>query len=129
MVTTIRFKINSLPQTRNSIGAKHWRYRHKESKLWHDLVYLEICGQIPPKPFTKVELSFIRASSSMPDYDGLVSSFKYVLDALVKHGVLIDDNLNVCSNPNYSWLKTKRGQGYIQVEVKQCSMMVETKSS
>jgi hypothetical protein len=115
----INFTINELPKTRNAIADRRWT-RKKESDRWLYLVNLAVGSNIPKKPLTKADLHLIRASSSMPDYDGLVSSFKYVIDALVKLNILKDDNLNVCEKPLYEWTKAKQKQGFIQVEVKEC---------
>jgi hypothetical protein len=111
-------RINDLPKTRNALSDKRWT-RYKESKKWHALVKLSIPPHNKPDaPLEKAKLHFIRCSSKMPDYDGLVSSFKYVLDALVQHKILVDDNLNVCKQPRYEWIKGKRNQGYIEIRVR-----------
>ncbi len=123
----LKFRIDGLPKTRNSIAERRWT-RKREADKWHDLVLLSIGRKDKPLiPLEKVDLHLIRASSSMPDYDGLVSSFKFVIDALVKLNIIVDDNLKVCAQPLYEWTKTKQKQGYIEVEVKECSLTAEIK--
>ena len=56
-------------------------------------------------------------SSKPPDSDGLVISFKHVLDALILADVIIDDNYMVIGMPDYKWQKQTRGKGYIEFEV------------
>jgi hypothetical protein len=58
-----------------------------------------------------------RLSSTEPDFDGLVSGFKVILDSLIKCGVLEDDNPKVIGHPTYAWEKCKKGEGRIRIEV------------
>ena len=63
-------------------------------------------------------MSFLRASATEPDYDGLVSGFKAPLDGIVKAGILVDDK---ASNliPIYQWKKEKPRRGYIQISIEE----------
>lgn len=61
----------------------------------------------------------IRRSSRSPDYDGLVHSFKPVMDALKFHGIIQDDSMANIGVPEYRWEKTQSGKGHIQLIVEQ----------
>lgn len=52
-----------------------------------------------------------------PDYDGLVGSFKYVVDGLVKAGVIVDDKTSVIGDSKYNWVKSKKIDQRIEVEI------------
>lgn len=70
----------------------------------------------------KAKLSLIRHSSNECDFDGLVSSFKHVIDGLVVAQVIIDDKSSVIDQPSYSWEFRQRnlgGQISIKIEVEE----------
>jgi hypothetical protein len=71
----------------------------------------------PKEPYKKASLTLIRCSSVCPDADGLVQSFKAVIDALVFNKILEDDSMAHIGMPNYKWLKAKPKQGKIVVSV------------
>lgn len=71
----------------------------------------------PPRPLTKAKLTLIRHSSRCPDYDGLVVSFKPVVDALKKCGIIADDSMSVIGKPTYEWKKIGVREGKIAVIV------------
>jgi len=52
-----------------------------------------------------------------PDYDGLVSSFKWICDALVKLRILKDDNMKVIGAPDYFWESAPPKKGFISIEI------------
>lgn len=70
-----------------------------------------------------------RGSSSISDFDGLVSSFKYVIDGLVVNRVLLNDTRAVIGQPSYLWTKAKAKQGYILVEVRDAEAQAEDADS
>jgi hypothetical protein len=84
-----------LPKGLNKKLGSHWRTRHKENKSW-DLMIACLCsGKLPNKPLERAQISIVRHSYRMLDYDGLVGSMKPVVDSLVSCGVLKDDSWNV----------------------------------
>lgn len=112
----IWFSIQGLPKTTNSMSRQHWRTKAKEAKHWKWLVWGAVCTQKPEKPFKHAMLTLTRHSSSEPDYDGLVSSFKHIIDGLVESHVLIDDRMsNITST--YLWEKIGPKKGHITVKV------------
>lgn len=106
-----------LPMTYNTLGRKHWRYKVKESTKWRSLV----CNLIPPwnrpaKPLAKSRLILTRFSTKSPDFDGLVSSFKAVIDGLIDAKVIENDTPEHITT-EYKWAKTGPNAGRISLEV------------
>jgi len=110
-------RIQGLPKTYNALGRTHWAVKLKESRYWHEQVGLRVTGKLPQLPLSKAKLILIRCSSSAPDADGLVSSFKAVLDGLVRAKVLTDDKMVNIGIPQYEWRRGKSRAGYIEVIV------------
>lgn len=73
----------------------------------------------PSEPLSKAKLTLTRYSLRQPDYDGLVGSFKFVIDAIVNHGIIKDDNMQVIGTPNYIWEKTSKGNYKIKVKIEE----------
>ncbi len=118
----VEFTHAELPKTFNSLlsGNKDSRWQRKaEADKWHNTIFLLTAEHRPyiGGPWKKAKLTLTRRSSVAPDPDGLVSSFKYIVDALVKVGLLVDDNMEVIGFPDYRWEKAPRGQGSIHVIV------------
>jgi hypothetical protein len=117
----LSFEIPYLPETTNSGGRRHWTVKAAEAARWKQLVGYSCIGKKPPSPLTKATVTLTRYSASEPDFDGLVSSFKHVLDGLVECGVLADDKMSTIGQPHYKWEKVGRNLGKISVEVKASS--------
>lgn len=116
----IHFYIPGLPPMPNEFySGKHYGERSREKDKWHMAVMAATCSKRPRLPLTRAHLKLIRFSPSRPDYDGLVGSFKLVVDGLVKAGVLIDDNLDVTGPWDCSWVKSKKPNWGVGVVVKQ----------
>lgn len=117
MKFSAKFTLKGLPKLRNRLG-RSWRASAGERKKWHALV-LRFGGHLaPPEPLLKAKLTLTRYSSEQPDFDGLVSGFKYVIDGLIKAGFIIDDNQDVIGQPRYMWFKAPRKQGKIKITIK-----------
>lgn len=118
---TISFEINDLPKTTNSGGRAHWALKVREAKKWKKMVLEQLIAkdnwQQMNFPFQKAKLTLTRYSSKEPDFDGLVSSFKHVIDGLKEAGVIIDDKVSVIDQPIYLWSYARPRQGKIKVEV------------
>lgn len=114
---SLEFEIHELPKTTNAQASLHWRDKARETKRWHQMVWAVVGKRKPPVPLAKARLTLIRRSFEEPDFDGLVSGFKHVIDALVVIGVLADDKLSNIGQPKYEWQKHPRKQGKIQVTV------------
>jgi len=103
----------------NASGRRtHWAVIREERAKWKRDVGFAVKAQgLPRKPLKKARLVLTRASSSEPDFDGLVSGFKAVIDGLVEVGLLAGDKPSVIGQPEYHWKKVGPNQGYIRVEV------------
>lgn len=113
----LRVKIMGLPRTVNRMSGRHWRSRVTEAKKWHRAVFLAVGWQGPKEPLKKARLTLTRHSMIEPDFDNLASSFKYILDGLVKCGVIQDDKPSVIGSPSFKWAKAKPREGFIEVFV------------
>lgn len=113
------FKIHDLPKMINRTSGKHWINKFKESVKWRGLVGAECYkAEINDLKLDSAVLTLTRHSSKAPDSDGLVSGFKVVIDALVKHGVLIDDNYKIIGMPKYIWEYAPKKQGaFVTVKI------------
>lgn len=118
MAYRFQFKLEGLPKTTNALGRMHWGAPNAEAKYWKKQVWLKVLSMNgrPPKPLKHARLTLVRNSSKEPDYDGLVSSFKRVIDGLVVAEVLQDDNPNVIGVPHYVWKKSVKSFIEITVE-------------
>lgn len=113
----LHIKIKGLPKRTNNSNS-NWRARMAEARRWKEAVYIAAlqAGWSGPA-LNKARLTLIRHSSSEPDADGLVSSFKHVTDGLIKVGVIVDDKPSVIGFPTFQWRKIARNNGFIEVIV------------
>lgn len=116
----LEFTIDELPATTNSMGRAHWAIKAKQARVWKVRVGWA-CKKhgLPKAPLKTAHLTLIRYSSICPDADGLVSSFKHVIDGLVDIGVLENDKMANIGMPDYQWEKAPQKKGYIRVIVEQ----------
>lgn len=113
----LTFTIESLPKMYNALNRQHYHVKKKEKDKWLLLIKASVSRKKPIAPLTKYKLKLTRFSSSEPDYDGLVSSWKFVIDALRHCEILSDDKLSNSGKWDCWWEKGKRGEGKIKVEV------------
>lgn len=70
----------------------HWRKANKQKIAWYEVVRLATLRQIPKVPFEAGCIRYIRCCGNMePDYDNLVSGFKWITDGLIRAGLFEDD--------------------------------------
>ena len=114
----LEFEIPDLPKRPNQLLKKTaiW-LKSAERKKWLSLVGAFTAGRRPPIPLERATISLTRHSSVCPDYDGLVLSFKFVIDALVTLGIIEDDAMVVIGVPLFDWVKAKKNDGKIRVVV------------
>lgn len=108
----------------NDLLRGSWRRKYGHTKLWQQKVLNSIIhhvgfGFAPKEPLKKARLTITRCSSKAPDYDGLVSGAKPIIDALVKLKIIEDDNISVIGQPTFLWEKGKKGQGKMKVKVEE----------
>lgn len=115
----LEFEIKGLPKMINQLMV-HWRVKHAESRKWKLLVaqaVVPIWPKTNPALTSGVSLALTRYSTREPDFDGLVSGFKHVLDGLVEVGVLLNDKPSVIGQPTYSWEYARPKAGKIKVRI------------
>lgn len=114
--------LEGLPQRINEAPGASWHSRHREAQRWHKRVLGKLITSRqnpPPFPLVRAELKLIRYSSRAPDYDGLVHSFKPIVDALRKCLVIADDNMSVIGKPDYRWEKIGPKLGRVEIVVRE----------
>jgi Holliday junction resolvase RusA-like endonuclease len=116
----LSIELIGLPKRFNQGQGAHWSTRHRESQKWHKrlLGKMVVTRARPPElPLKRAHLKLTRYSSRAPDYDGLVQSFKPVVDALKKCLIISDDSMAVIGKPDYCWEKTGQREGKIKIEL------------
>lgn len=115
----LEFELKGLPKTTNALRASSWRVRNAFAKKWKDLVQLYTFRHLPNSPLIKAKVTLTRCSSRESDFDGLVSSFKHVLDGLVEARILEDDKQSNIGQPTYLHEKAKQREGKIRIKVEE----------
>lgn len=118
----LEITLTGLPKRINQFHGSSWQVKYAESRKWQLRLYAKMLitkQHSPPEPLNKANVTLIRHSSRCPDYDGLVSSFKRVIDALKKLNVIKDDNMNVIGKPEYQWVQSNPKHGFITVIVEE----------
>lgn len=113
----LKITLPILPKSTNQQTRMHWAAKAKMVKEIKVAVLAIVGRNKPSKPLEHAKLVLTRHSASQPDYDGLVSSFKHVLDGLIECGVLEDDDWDHIGAPTYLWELAPRKKGFIQVIV------------
>jgi hypothetical protein len=113
----LSFTLKGLPKLTNG-SRTHWRVKHAHALKWKLRVSLACHGRKPREPLSKAHVRITRCSSVEPDFDGLVSGGKHLIDGLVECGVLVGDKMSVIGRPEYLWEKRKPRDGHVIVEVK-----------
>lgn len=118
----LEITLPGLPKTTNASRSHgHWAQYYKESVKWKKNILPYFWHVKPKEPLHKAKLILTRYSSKEPDFDGLVSSFKHVIDALVEGGIILDDKMSVIGQPDYRWTLASRNEGYIRIQVEERS--------
>lgn len=116
----IEFELDGLPKTTNAFKRSHWTHSFKERKRWKTFVFYKL-GEFRWEKFSKPRLTLTRFSTTEPDFDGLVSSFKAVIDGLKVAGVIEDDKQSIIGQPLYKWEYAPPRKGKIRVVVEEAS--------
>lgn len=108
---------NGLPKMLNASFKNNWRALWAEKKKWKELVAKSFLPFQPPEPLQKAKVTIVRHSSRCPDFDGMVSGAKALLDGLKLARIIADDNMNVIGQPEFKWSKAPPKKGYIEITV------------
>lgn len=119
MSYAVQFEIDELPKTTNAQTSMNWRKRGEYVRMWHAMVGAKLAGKKPVVPIKKAKLTLVRFSAVEPDFDGLVSGFKPIIDALIVCGVIEDDRVSSIGQSEYHWEKASRKKGFIRVSVRE----------
>lgn len=113
----LEFEIGGLPKTTNAMNRAKWQTQHAHAKKWYLWVATVAVHFVPEIPFKKAKLTLTRCSSKETDFDGLVSSFKAIIDSLVKLRIIEDDKMSNIGQPEYHWESAPQRKGKIRVKV------------
>lgn len=113
----IEFELQGLPKTTNSLAASKWQLRHAHAKRWKREVAIAVGQNRPESPLKSAKLVLTRCSARPCDFDGLVSSFKHIIDGLTEAGIIENDDLTRIGIPTYIHEKAGRNKGKIRVRV------------
>lgn len=76
----LQMVIPGAPKTPNEIYGANKFIKHRNAVSWKQAVYLMARGHEPEKPLTKAKIFLRRFGPVKMDFDGLVGSFKPVID-------------------------------------------------
>jgi len=112
----IEFEIPGVPPL--LLNARlHWRSVHAKRGKWKSWVETALLGQVPPEPFDRALVIYTRCCGyKEPDYDNLVSSWKWIQDGMVEAGLLGEDRRSNIE-PYYLWERAKPSEKRIRVQV------------
>jgi len=119
MPYSLEFILNVLPKPVNQQTSMHWTKKGEMVRELKRMVGYITAGKRPIKPLKKAILTLTRVSSNTPDYDGLVSSFKHIVDGLTECGIIEDDSLEHIGIPNFKHELCKPKKGFIRVKVEE----------
>lgn len=113
------FELPGLPETTNQVLSMRLKNRLNRKMYWKTFVIMTVAAKRPTIPLLRAKLMLIRCSTVRPDPDGLVGSFKHIIDGLVVGGILEDDNYENIGFPIYEWEKTAINAGKIKIRVEE----------
>lgn len=107
-------KVKELTPSLNKWQRMHWGKRSKIKEQW---IWL-IKEQKPKKHPESVHITYTRVSSRKMDLDNVGGSFKAIGDALVKCGIIEDDNPDIVKSLTLKWEKAKsQKEQYSLIEI------------
>ena len=114
----LRLEIPGLTPMNTADGPNRWT-RRRARKKWETWVWglVSSARKTPAAPLERAHVTITRHSSREPDYDALVQGGKFLLDGLVKAGVLLDDRPAVIGQPEYHWVQAPPKSGRMVVTV------------
>ena len=75
--------------------------------MWKKAVWIAVVSVGRPTiPFTLVHIELTRYSRVEPDFDNLVSSFKWIVDGLIDAKVIVSDKPSIIGQSTYRWKKS-----------------------
>lgn len=114
---SVTITLQGLPKMVNANFKNNWRALWAERKRWKELTARSFIIYRPKEPLKKAKVTITRHSSRCPDYDGLVSAAKALLDGLKLAKIIEDDNMNVIGRPEFKWEKCSPKNGRVVITV------------
>ncbi len=113
----LEFTLQGLPPMANQQLRGNWRVSYGKARQWKQKVFSVAWPLKPSEPLTSARVTITRCSSKCPDFDGLVSAGKPLIDGLVQAGVLSDDSMRVIGAPTYLHEPAAQRKGRIKIKV------------
>lgn len=103
-----------LPSLNSMAGRGHWTAYHRDKKRWRDWVLVAKLNQAKlygtPK-YARARLEIDRyCVQPVKDADNLGASTKWLLDAIVAHGILADDSTEHIGTPKIQQIRCPRAE-------------------
>ncbi len=115
-------ELDQLPQSLNKSLRTNRYKNNSKNKRWDNLIKTSIF-EVPKEPLKKANITLVRHSYRMLDYDGCVGSMKPVVDALVEVGILEDDNWNVTGKWNVDQkFRPKKDGPLLEILIQECPL-------
>lgn len=99
-----------------TLRRNHWEVK-KEADKWKDLMLMLTSNKRPNQPLEEARVHVIRYGSRMMDFDGLVSSLKWVMDGLVLGKILKDDSWDITGPWEIDQRKSKRLEARVEIMI------------
>lgn len=114
---SLEFILPGTPKAPNKLLGHSFWTKHKNSEQWRVAVGLTVLRRGPEKPLERVKIELERRAPRTLDYDGLVASFKPVVDGLVEHQILKNDTWPITGPWSVNQVYAPRGKEHIWVRV------------
>lgn len=121
MTYSLRIELPGAPAM-NTADGTHWRKRKRQKDLWIKATSIAARNAgLPSEPLRRARVRIVRrtAAPRAPDFENLAQGGKWILDGLVRCGVLEDDHQGVIGQPVYDWERAPRGRKSVVVEVEE----------
>lgn len=115
----LEFELSGLPKSQNVLMRGNRLAHHKTATKWKREVFYATRGQLPFMPLGRAFIRLTRFNYRPLDYDGLVGSFKCIVDGLVEAGVLKNDTWKITGKWNVDQEFSPKGRAFIRVEVEE----------
>jgi hypothetical protein len=95
----------------------HWRSLQEKKSKWYEWTAMAVAAQVPPEPFERACVRYSRyCGFREPDYDNLVSGFKWIQDGLVRAGVLRGDEVRHLET-HYEWHPASPKEKRVHIQI------------
>lgn len=103
-----------LPSLNRMQAGGHWSAWHRHKNRWNDWVLVAKLNQAKLYGTPKIARARIEIDrycvQPCKDWDNLSSSTKWLLDAIVRHGILLDDSMEHIGKPEIKQIRCPRAE-------------------